>query len=365
VAAIGFALVFWAFRTTHESVSSPGDGLGGEIAFSSGKDGIPTLWTVNPGSSTGPHQLLGAVNARPQFDPQWSPDGKMIAFRAQRQESGAGSIYGLFVADIATGTVVNISPETNGDASQGSATWSPGGDKIAYVEDSNSGSSIVVWTAAGSSRKQLTSHATDVNPSWSSDGSAIAFARLEERSGVLTADIWTVSVNGQSLSRLTSASGYDAEPAWSPTGSSIAFVSDRTGSSEVYVMQSDGSNPSRLTDISAEDIEALAWSPDGRAIAFQAYSSGNWDIYVVDVATSQPIDLTADARSDEVYPVWSPDGLQIGYLAGPPVAKDVANASKRDIFIVRPDGSDLQRLTVDAQAVDGLTWQRLGGSPSS
>jgi len=73
--------------------------------------------------------------------------------------------------------------------------------------------------------------------------------------------------------RLTTNSAGDFGPSWSPDGSKIAFWSDRDGNSDIYVMNADGSEQTRLTDNSASDQEP-AWSPDGRRVAFVSSRDG-------------------------------------------------------------------------------------------
>lgn len=354
IATVGLSAALWSFRPGGESQSGADSDPTGEIAFASAATGVPTLWIVEPGAD-GPRPLLDDVEVRASFEPDWSPDGQRIVFRAEREEEGAGSDYDLFVVDVDTMTIEDITEDLSSRTSEGTPTWAPTGDRIAYVADSNSGSSIYTWTADDGSHLQLTSEATDVDPSWSPDGNAVAFTRLEEEGGQLRADIWTVSADAESLVRLTSDPGYDAEPAWSPAGTEIAFISDRDGSIDVYVMQSNGENQNPLTNISAEDIEGLAWSPDGSAIAFQAYRGGTWDVFLVDVATSN-VTVLASSDDDEVSPSWSPDGLHVAYLGGPPVSEDISNGSRRDVYIVLADGSEAQRVTWNARALAGLSW---------
>jgi len=82
-----------------------------------------------------------------------------------------------------------------------------------------------------------------------------------------------MSPDGSDAMRLTTNSAGDFGPSWSPDGSKIAFWSDRDGNSEIYVMNADGSEQTRLTDNSASDQEP-AWSPDGRRIAFVSSRDG-------------------------------------------------------------------------------------------
>ncbi|MDE2812133.1 MAG: T9SS type A sorting domain-containing protein, partial [Gemmatimonadota bacterium] len=98
------------------------------------------------------------------------------------------------------------------------------------------------------------------------------------------------------LRRLTDHSGWDGAPSWSPDGRHIAFRShhaERDGNWDIYVMGSDGSNPTRLTDDPADDFSP-SFSPDGRHIVFASERDGNWDIYVMGSDGSNPTRLTDD-----------------------------------------------------------------------
>ena len=105
----------------------------------------------------------------------------------------------------------------------------------------------------------------DYEPSWSPDGSRLVF--ISNRDGPL--NLYTVSVNGTGLARLTSGSSEDDSPSWSPDGRSIAFVSTRDGNPEIYRMNADGSGAVRLTDDPGIDIHPT-WAPDGRSIIWNS-----------------------------------------------------------------------------------------------
>ena len=94
-----------------------------------------------------------------------------------------------------------------------------------------------------------------------------------------------------SLSACWGTSVEDRDPSWSPDGSRIAFTSYRDGNWDIYVMDADGSNQQRLTDNPAVD-RMPSWSADGSRIAFVSGRDGNWDIYVMDADGSNQQRLT-------------------------------------------------------------------------
>ncbi len=116
------------------------------------------------------------------------------------------------------------------------------------------------------------------------------------------------------LANLTNHPARDECPYWSPDGRSIAFTSDRDGGG-IYLMASDGSNQRRLT---AEFTQcqipdaAMAWSPDGRWFSFLSCLDGPPDIYIVRPDGSDLTNLTHNPATDE-HPYWSPDGRRLAF----------------------------------------------------
>lgn len=98
--------------------------------------------------------------------------------------------------------------------------------------------------------------------------------------------------------------GINRYPSWSPDGRKIAFVSERDGNSEIYMMNADGSDVTRLTDHSADDWGA-SWSPDGRKIAFVSDRDGNDEIYMMNADGTNVTRLTNNPGVDK-FPVWQP-----------------------------------------------------------
>lgn len=173
--------------------------------------------------------------------------------------------------------------------------------------------------------------ANDDLPSWSPDGTKIAFTSNRDGPG----DIYVMNMDGSGIKRLTDTPAVETSSAWSPDGTKIVFDSVRDGNREVYIMNSDGSDQTRLTFNPTVDAGPVTFSPDGNRIAFARNASDqgsavyNFDIYVMDINGSNVVQLTTDPEFD-AEPVWSPDGSRIYFMS----ARDKAYK----IFAIGPDG---------------------------
>ena len=151
---------------------------------------------------------------------------------------------------------------------------------------------------------------------------------------------------------LTDRRGDDESPAWSPDGKHIAFVSNRDGNENIYVIDSDGKNDKRLTDLPDDDTaKSFVWSPDGKRIAFVAFTGRGhgYDIFVMDRDGSN---LTRLANGDS--PTWSPDGKYIAY-------RTFARYRQSVIFMVDSDGKDHHYILGHLGHFYSPVWAPLGG----
>jgi Tol biopolymer transport system component len=170
-----------------------------------------------------------------------------------------------------------------------------------------------------------------------------------------TQDVWVARANGTEARRLTTAPAQEFDPTWSPDGSRIAYRHQTEGddTTEIFVMDADGSDPRRLTHNDVADW-GPDWSPDGRSILWNsAVGTGGFGFVG---ATMRPdgSDVHHVTRHYVEYPAWSPDGTRIAFMAQEPGA--TGNDPDYNIFVMDADGSNLHRLTT-APGEDGWpTW---------
>lgn len=231
---------------------------------------------------------------------------------------------------------------------------------------SNRAGSFAIYTASedGSGLKQLTN---DVDPgfatlpAWSPDGSKIAFSSTRERS-TTGLDIWVMDADGANPTRLTEAAGQNGRAAWSHDGTKIAFTSTRQSGSlevaEIWVMNADGSNQTALTS-DGKFANSPSWSPDDSKIVFQSNRDGTDQIYVMNADGTGITRLTNGAWGDQ-EPAWSPDGALIAFQSSRDATAPVDN-SDFEVYVMNADGTSPVRLTNNS-AFDGhVSWSPSGG----
>lgn len=256
---------------------------------------------MNPGDiftvpvNGGPMQRVTTENARVDRL-AWLPNGKEIIYSSDK--SGAFSLWRV----PATGGPSTQVPGVTG--APVSLATDPKGGRLAYqMVDSD----LNIWKlAAGSDRPELFIGTTqgDDSPQFSPDGRRVAFS--SNRSG--SSQIWTCNADGSNQKPLTAFVGHfiTGTPRWSPDGKWLAFDSNYGDFTDIFVISAEGGEPRRVTDnISANNLPS--WSADGKWIYFCSRRSGPRQLWKVSVDGGAPTQITREggweswATATQVY----------------------------------------------------------------
>jgi Tol biopolymer transport system component len=166
---------------------------------------------------------------------------------------------------------------TDAGCSDAQPAWSPDGAKIAFRRTpgpngitATCNNELWVIRANGAPKAQQLTHAgvnaNAANPSWSPDGSKVAFSRFNPTRQIFVLDLDTGIETDIDQTGGTYA---DTDPDWSPDGTKIAFIRLVPGlGNEVALMNADGSNQTVLTNLPGNGAVETTWSPDGSKLAF-------------------------------------------------------------------------------------------------
>ncbi len=217
--------------TNHKSLTiSPSVAPDGRIAYVTYKGGAPEIWgQMKPG---GPQVKIYPRSAKPEghcFAPNWSPDGKRIAF-SQGDRRGNSDI-------------------------------------------------VVLDVESGRARRLTDSNCINTEPSWNPSGTQIAFTSDREGSP----QIYMMEDDGSNVRRLTQEGAYNASACWSPGGGMVAYVSRFEGKFDLFVYKL-GEGKSYQITTGVASSESPAWSPDERRLVFSSGSRGGMQLYTTDLS---------------------------------------------------------------------------------
>ena len=274
-----------------------------------------TLLDLDPDCSTGPDRC--GLDDPWIRSVDWSSDGTRIAYALY---DWGGSTAGIYVMDVATEQIHRVRRCAMPCVRQDDIEWSPDGSQIAYTQmDHNfcnglngSGGSCSIYTvgAGGTDRTRLSTGSVvdPVNPSWSPDGTAIAFSGRDSEQGK-DWFVYTMVLDGSEPSRLAAdlPAPMPNLPAWSPDGSAIAFLAaggteEEGWPYELWFVAPDGSERRLLTTgccrfagtgFAAQGPE---WSPDGTQILIHD-GEGIWFVgpEIVDATTGEHVVIDVEA----------------------------------------------------------------------
>ena len=140
----------------------------------------------------------------------------------------------------------------------------------------------------------------------------------------------------QPAHKVVASTRLDISPQFSPDGRRLAFTSHRSGTSQIWVANSDGSNPLQLTSFSGGLVNAPRWSPDGKTIVFTSAQNKNQDIYAV-LSNGGAVRRLTSAVSREGRASWSRDGRWIYFYS--------TRTGREEIWKLPAEGGEAIQLT--------------------
>lgn len=218
--------------------------------------------------STGIDYML-PIDKKGDFHFDITPDGHKMIFDAREDENHPVCLYSINLFDYSIQLI---------KSNAGYPCISPDGKRIAYTSNNKMYTSDI----DGSNEQILSNISAYYEISdWSPDGSKIALT-IEQNDN---SDLWIINSDGTNLTRITTNPNRDYWPVWSPDGQKLAFTSVNSGNYDLWLVNVDGTNLNQLTTHPAVDNQP-EWSKDGSKILFSSSRGGSKDIWVLDVNTS-------------------------------------------------------------------------------
>ncbi len=330
-----------ALIDTFASISHPEEFAlspdGSKVVFTLDVNGHQQIFTLPTSFPAWPQRVTATL--ADCINPQWSPDGKQIAFVSETALWTVNS-------DGTHCQVLTDHPSGNSEP-----RWSPDGSRIAFFSRRRGWEHIWSIPAGGGKPFQILKGEYDGDDLvWSPDSSSLAFCSIRE-DDLMTRGVYCVPADGGKEELISPRGCWSGAPSFSPDGRHLAYLSDYDGWFHIYLYDFETGSTRQLTDGECEDggpyfynvdrFSGPMFSPDGKMIAYTTHRQGNFDVWVVFVEDGR---VCRVSRSDGHYRLvgWMPD---LRHLA---VTFD---------DIARPP--DLQILSLDGQ-VSQITNSRTG-----
>ena len=172
--------------------------------------------------------------------------------------------------------------------------------------------------------------------------SRIAF--ISNRTG--ESEIWVMDWNGKNKKQLTKHNSLALAPSWSPDGKNLVFTSFLRGTPAIYLLTPQEGYLKLLWDSGGVNSSASV-SPNGRTIAFASSRDGNVDIYTMPIEGGEALRLTT-ARGIDTQPSWAPNGRQIAFTS--------TRSGSPQLYLMDADGSNVRRVSFGGLFHDESTW---------
>jgi serine/threonine protein kinase/WD40 repeat protein len=294
------------------------------------------------------------------FNPAVSPDGRTLAFSRGNASNHADLCLLSLSEDmrpqgkpetLVLDIRLNLFPD-----------WTADGSELVFVS-ANTTANLSLWrtTVSNVTQRHRLAFAAAWNPAVSRQGNRLAYSTWNVDPNIWRVEVPTSGERAGQATKVWSSTFVDTEPAYSPDGSQVAFMSGRSGSWEIWVTDSEGSNPEKLTSFGGPVTHRPRWSPDGQRITFYSDANGNRDVYVMRKDGSELKRLT-EHPSVDTNPGWSDDGKWIYFVSD--------RRNEREVWKVPVEGGEAVAVFgvqggTAAESPDGQFLYYAKGSPDN
>jgi TolB protein len=286
----------------------------------------------------------------PVTDPGFRMQAHRISDEVLRWITGTPGIAATRFAYVAGGRVYVVDSDgaalralTSESATSLSPTWSPDGSRIAYTRLQDGRGPIMLQPLAGGAATPVpgTSAGLNITPAFSPDGKLLAYASsTEQGTNIQVANV----AQNCCVQRLTVGRFADnLSPTFAPDGARLAFVSTRAGPAQVYTMGADGTDAELFVPFDfgvTGSTNGPEWSPEGTMLAFHREVSGSPQVFVMDVSGRRVRQLSASGRNED--PTWAPDGRHVAFVSD--------RSGRRQLWIIDVDTGRTRQLVTPGAA---------------
>jgi Tol biopolymer transport system component/C-terminal processing protease CtpA/Prc len=299
------------------------------------------------------------------FMPVWSPDGKQVAFASDRYGN-----FDVYVMPVTGGEAKRITFHSAGEVPY---SFSPDGKSILFGaarmdaaanRQFATGSMPELYSVSingGRVTQVLTTPAEDVK--YSADGKRLFYHDKKggenpwrkHHTSSITRDIWMYDAANGSHKKLTSFSGEDRSPVVSDGDKTIYYLSEAGGNFNIYRMNTDGTNPTAVTNFKTHPVRFLSAANNG-TLCF----TYDGQIYTQANGKSQKLNVNIYADAHTTNERNMPVGTGIGGMKVAPNGKEVAFVYRGDVFVSNADGSGTKQVTKTPAAETDVSWHTDG-----